>query len=440
MGNFQLMPNAVAVGVLSVLLTACGSGVSKPDLSTPSNPNTNTNGNSTGNNSGGNNNNNGSNSGNNNTNVGADNISTTAQLGVAIVPFPSSTQLSQGIYQPMELNTAGGQIQVSLIDSVISHYKAPADLNITYTTTCDSSVANPAVAGTDFSGATATGTLTIPQSHGDKTANITINAGANNKTLCFTITSINGKTDHQLMTQSPAGDLKATKAIVTDNAPQPLPTPPASTTSKVNKDSELTFKKLDNTGAVVADSATDWSCFKDETTGLLWETKDSTEDKDNSMANQYVWYLTSRNYGIQTVAKNWQDKYICTGLDDKCNTQAYIDKINASNLCGVNNWRLPTYHELVNIGKLDATTPQEIWPSQLIKGDNSALTTATFWTSTPMNTNIISWRGPAKLVNNGQSSYQVVSLSAKSLLDGVMFNDPTSTYSRAGIVLVSDGR
>lgn len=79
-------------------------------------------------------------------------------------------------------------------------------------------------------------------------------------------------------------------------------------------------------------------CVIDKVTGLTWEQKTDDgglRDKDNT----YTWYNPdNRTNGGDKGSEN-----------NGKNTHEYIKQLNASNYCGYNNWRLPTYDELNSI-------------------------------------------------------------------------------------------
>lgn len=95
----------------------------------------------------------------------------------------------------------------------------------------------------------------------------------------------------------------------------------------------------------LGNGANDWGCTRDNVTGLMWEVKTDDgglRDRDNI----YSWYNTdpATNGGDAGTV----DGGNCTGSID-CDTRSYIAAVNATNLCGVSDWRLPTIGELLSI-------------------------------------------------------------------------------------------
>ncbi|WP_230661166.1 Lcl C-terminal domain-containing protein [Psychrobacter sp. I-STPA10] len=117
------------------------------------------------------------------------------------------------------------------------------------------------------------------------------------------------------------------------------------------------------------------TCVKDKVTGLIWEQKTDDgglRDKDNT----YTWYNpdSSKNGG----SAGTQNGGACVGSD--CDTQAYIQALNAANYCGYNNWRLPKYEELRSIinygyGRDQPAINIEVFPNTQSKS---------YWSSSPV--------------------------------------------------------
>ena len=59
--------------------------------------------------------------------------------------------------------------------------------------------------------------------------------------------------------------------------------------------------------------------------------------------NTYTWYLT--NYPSGTPGT---DISSCSS-SVRCDTQIYINEVNATNYCGGRNWRLPTFIEMIGL-------------------------------------------------------------------------------------------
>ena len=114
----------------------------------------------------------------------------------------------------------------------------------------------------------------------------------------------------------------------------------------------FSFTKVDASGEALPASAKEWSCVKDNVTGLLWEihTNDGgLRDKDHT----YSWYNPdpSTNGGDAGI----QNGGSCSG--SSCDTQGYVDAVNAAGLCGYHDWRLPTRTELLGLVNFSIPEP-----------------------------------------------------------------------------------
>lgn len=128
----------------------------------------------------------------------------------------------------------------------------------------------------------------------------------------------------------------------------------------------FSYTKLDSNGVPLANqnadyATTPWACVKDNVTGLIWEVKTDDgglHDKDDN----YTWYNTdpTTNGGADGYADNKGD--ICYGYNSSdsstfCNTQAYVNRVNAVDWCGASDWRMPTHKELESIVAYDRHSP-----------------------------------------------------------------------------------
>ena len=140
-------------------------------------------------------------------------------------------------------------------------------------------------------------------------------------------------------------------------------------------DAGFDFTKLDAYGYDLPETATEWSCVRDNVTGLIWEVKelsngnigDSLHDGDD----RYNWYNTnsSTNGGSDGYADD--DGAVCYGYDNAdstayCNTEAFVNRVNVAGLCGANDWRMPKKEELrsiVHYGRTNPSTDTDYFPN-----------------------------------------------------------------------------
>lgn len=103
------------------------------------------------------------------------------------------------------------------------------------------------------------------------------------------------------------------------------------------------FTKLDANGNPLPADASEWSCVKDNHTGLIWEEKAASGLR--SMNHTYTWYNPdSSTNGGNSGTQNGGN---CIG--SSCDTHGYVQAVNAQGLCGANDWRMPAREELRGI-------------------------------------------------------------------------------------------
>ncbi len=146
--------------------------------------------------------------------------------------------------------------------------------------------------------------------------------------------------------------------------------------------------KLDDKGAPLPAAAEQWTCVLDNVTGLVWEAK---VPSDGTAGNQGLHDADDKfsSYSTNSLAnggeignwnKDWAD---CAGYKTGepltfCNTQSFVERVNAEGLCGFNDWRVPGFNELlsiVNYGQtmpaaepafFGETQPEEYWTSSIM--------------------------------------------------------------------------
>ncbi|HMT92589.1 DUF1566 domain-containing protein [uncultured Thiothrix sp.] len=150
----------------------------------------------------------------------------------------------------------------------------------------------------------------------------------------------------------------------------------------------FSFTKLDAAGLALSSSVSQWSCVKDNVTGLVWELKTDDgglHDKDDT----YVWYESDPrlgNGGLPGYEKatdydTSRNDQTCSGFSmgnnaSYCNTKAFVNRVNQATYCGANNWRLPTREELNSLVDYQASPRIDInfFPNTI---------DSYYWTSVP---------------------------------------------------------
>jgi hypothetical protein len=160
-------------------------------------------------------------------------------------------------------------------------------------------------------------------------------------------------------------------------------------------DAGFDFTKLDASGNDLPETAIEWSCVRDNVTGLIWEVKapsngsvgDSLHDADD----RYNWYNTDSSTNGGSVGYADNDGAICYGYDNAdtatyCNTEAFVNRVNAAGLCGANDWRMPKKEELrsiVHYGRISPCIDTGYFPNA---------TSNWYWSGSPgISSSTISW-------------------------------------------------
>ena len=151
------------------------------------------------------------------------------------------------------------------------------------------------------------------------------------------------------------------------------------TLSAPNEDGDagFSFTKLDGNGSELAESANEWACIKDNVTGLIWEAK-TLNNKDDL----FQWYNTLSFNNAGSSGHDASGEALCVGFDASdptsyCNTQAYVDRVNAGSHCGLTNWVMPSRQELTSIVHYGEVEPA----IEALYFSNTA--TALYWSGTP---------------------------------------------------------
>ena len=300
-------PPLVLMGfILSVLLSACGGGSSGNDSATTSSATDSTTVNT---------------SGNSSTAATADNSSTTT---------PSTT---------------GSTTTSSTGSSTIS--SGSTNTNIDTTTTTSGSTANNTTTSTDTTTNSGTGT----SSSGTTTTDTNSNTGSSS-TGTTTATGTDTSSGNTNTSGSATGTGGGSSTIVggttssgTDNT---TTTSTGNGTTTSTTPSSGRYVKVGALGNELPASASSWSCVKDTTTGLLWETKTD----DGGLQDKDWRYRHFHNYAGYASTVDYNGKTLCQNIGgSSCDAYSYVQALQSTSLCGRSNWRLPIPEELLNLAQ-----------------------------------------------------------------------------------------
>ena len=133
------------------------------------------------------------------------------------------------------------------------------------------------------------------------------------------------------------------------------------------------YTKLDANGSDLPASASNWSCVRDNHTGLIWEVKVDDPNHLRHRDHTYTWYNPDSN--VNGGDAGTQNGGSCTGSD--CDTHGFVQAVNAQGLCGANDWRIPTRMGLHSLSHQGQNSPS-------IDTDYFMPTTSfSFWSASP---------------------------------------------------------
>ena len=103
--------------------------------------------------------------------------------------------------------------------------------------------------------------------------------------------------------------------------------------------------KLDSNGNTLAETAAEWDCVLDQTSGLIWQVNNENADA------RYAWNDDGRHASAESQG-------LC-GLYSagQCGTTALIERTNNKSICGINSWRLPNIAELRGLADFNKSLP-----------------------------------------------------------------------------------
>lgn len=133
--------------------------------------------------------------------------------------------------------------------------------------------------------------------------------------------------------------------------------------------------------APLGTAAGEWGCTYDNTTGLMWEVKTTSGLRNSGLL--YSWYSSNAatNGGIAGVENGG---YCFT--PGRCDTEKFVQDVNATNMCGHADWRVPTVRELLGIVRLGATPAIDTayFPNTIVQITGGNTYPVSFWTATPI--------------------------------------------------------
>jgi len=131
----------------------------------------------------------------------------------------------------------------------------------------------------------------------------------------------------------------------------------------------FSFTKLDDNGVELVDqSSSEFSCVKDNVTGLIWEGK--TDSGLHKASDRFTWFDGTRGSDNPdrgdgggegelrpvSLSREIEGPIYCYGYSSGstdsstfCNTNTYTTRVNREGFCGASDWQVPTMNELFSI-------------------------------------------------------------------------------------------
>lgn len=106
------------------------------------------------------------------------------------------------------------------------------------------------------------------------------------------------------------------------------------------------FTKLDSNGQSLSSTALNWTCVKDNVTGLVWEVK-TNDSGIHDKINTYQWG------GLTAIGRDHPNRL--GEYYDSWNN--LVQESNDNNFCGFSNWRVPNIKELSSIINKNIVNP-----------------------------------------------------------------------------------
>ena len=143
----------------------------------------------------------------------------------------------------------------------------------------------------------------------------------------------------------------------------------------------FSYTKIGPVGQVLPANSTQWSCVKDNVTGLIWEVK--TSDGGLRDFNKQYTNLdgTTPNQLAGPNVSQGNNEPSTTQINAPTNTVGYVTAVNAQSLCGAANWRLPTASELQGIVDHSVPAPGPTIDTAWL---GSTAVVSAYWTSTQL--------------------------------------------------------
>jgi hypothetical protein len=125
-------------------------------------------------------------------------------------------------------------------------------------------------------------------------------------------------------------------------------------------DAGFDFIKVSASGAQLDVDQTEWACVLDNHTGLVWEVKSADNSVNSYSSSTFTWFSenVNTNGGNEGVES---DPSVSECNLGNCNTAAFAAALVSANLCGRDDWRIPSLKELATLAHYNGGNPGIDW-------------------------------------------------------------------------------
>lgn len=123
------------------------------------------------------------------------------------------------------------------------------------------------------------------------------------------------------------------------------------------------YRKIGSDGELLVDNANEWSCVLDTVTGLMWEVKNRRAESNlHHVGDQFTWYHSNPKRNGGNIGQWNAQSATCHGYQagqprSYCHVEQFASRVNEQGLCGFDDWRVPTRHELTSLVHFGVVQP-----------------------------------------------------------------------------------
>jgi len=150
----------------------------------------------------------------------------------------------------------------------------------------------------------------------------------------------------------------------------------------VSGDLLFNLTKINEAGDPLKADSAQWSCLRENSTGLIWELK-TNNGSLHDQKDSFTWDPPGpagnvRRSGFTADSGATCSGYVAGDSTTYCTTQSFLTRVNSQGLCGAQDWRIPTITELNKIISLNRAAPA-MYATLFPRGTGKAI-----WSGSPV--------------------------------------------------------